>query len=305
MGRIQTGSLDEIRVRGMQALHVGMERLCDVFGPRRPARGGPVSAAALRFNRDVVFPAGAGGDPAVIAGAIARLDPQYCARLTLLSDAAEHGVVTLLGHPSLSVGNPPRWHREAISGTEAPLRHWSRIDPLDTAVVGDHKLLWELNRHQYLLAPALCWLLDQEQRRFDLIQSHLDSWLAENPPRIGVNWVSSLELSYRAITWCWLLWMLRDAPWRPELRQRLTASLEAHARQVERYLSTYFSPNTHLTGEALGLFYVGTVLCGSRHAHRWRARGAAILESMLARQVYPDGVYFEQASQYQRYTAEI
>jgi len=87
--------------------------------------------------------------------------------------------------------------------------------------------------------------------------------------------------------------------------ERLSASLEAHARHIERYLSTYFSPNTHLTGEALGLFYVGTLLRHSQRAHRWRASGAAILESALERQVHADGVYFEQASQYQRYTAEI
>jgi len=302
--RIRVRSLDELRVRGVQALHARLERLWDRFlPPHLPARG--TLATELVFDRGGAFPAGAGIAPAVIASAIARLDPETRARFTQQSDAVERGIVTLLGHEPLSVGNPPRWHREAISGTEAPRRHWSRIGHLDTAVVGDHKVLWELNRHQYLLAPAFCWLLDRETRRFDLIQSHLESWLADNPPRQGVNWVSSLEVAYRAIAWCWLLWMLREAPWRPDLRMRLLRSLEAHARKVERYLSTYFSPNTHLTGEALGLFYLGTVLPHSPHAQRWRNKGAAILESAIQRQVYPDGVYFEQASQYHRYTAEI
>jgi len=302
--RIRGRSLDELRVRGVQALHARLERLWGRFlPPHLLARGMP--ATELVFDRGVAFPAGAGIAPGVIARAIARLDPETRARFTEQSDQAERGIVTLLGYGPLWVGNPPNWHREAISGTEAPRRHWSRIDHLDTAVVGDHKLLWELNRHQYLLATAFCWLLDQETRRFDLIQSHLESWLADNPPRHGVNWVSSLEIAYRAISWCWLLWMLREAPWRPDLRTRLTRSLEAHARKVERYLSTYFSPNTHLTGEALGLFYVGTVLPHSPHAQRWRKKGSAILESAIHRQVYPDGVYFEQASQYHRYTAEI
>jgi len=43
----------------------------------------------------------------------------------------------------------------------------------------------------------------------------------------------------------------------------------------------------------------------SPHALRWRTKGAAILEAEIGRQVYADGVYFEQATQYQRYTAEI
>jgi hypothetical protein len=47
------------------------------------------------------------------------------------------------------------------------------------------------------------------------------------------------------------------------------------------------------------------VLPASSHARRWREKGAAILEAALGRQVYADGVYFEQATQYHRYTAEI
>jgi Heparinase II/III-like protein/Heparinase II/III N-terminus len=305
--RIRRRSLDELRVRGTQALHVCLERLCELF-PSLPA--GRKALARSRRSLDgrissLAAIGNAGIDPQVIARAIARLDPQLAARFAGDSDASERGWVRLLGHGLLWVGNPPRWHREAVSAVEAPRRHWSRIDHLDTAVVGDHKVLWELNRHQYLLAPAFCWLLGGEARRFALIESHLESWLADNPPRHGVNWVSSLELSMRAIAWCWLLWMLREAPWRGDLRCRLALSLEAHALHIERYLSTYYSPNTHLTGEALGLFYVGTLLPHSPHAQRWRRRGARILESEIERQVYADGVYFEQAAQYQRYTAEI
>jgi len=297
-------SLDELRVRGMQALHARMERLWDGLSTRLPRRAPQPSAEPLGAP-GAPFLAGVGVDPGAIARAVAQRDPDTRARLTEQSDALEQGRVTLLGYDDLQVGNPPSWHREAMSGIEAPRCHWSCIDHLDAAVVGDHKLLWELNRHQYLLAPAFSWLLEQETSRLDLVQSHLESWLADNPPYRGVNWVSSLEVAYRAIVWCWLLWMLREAPWKPELRSRLAASLEAHARHIERYLSTYFSPNTHLTGEALGLFYVGTVLAGSQRAQRWRAKGAAILESAIKRQVYADGVYFEHATQYQRYTAEI
>jgi hypothetical protein len=302
--RLPGMSFDELRVRAVQALRARIERVSDRFSAPRSAEARALGTQ-FAVSRGLGFLTDIESDPALIARAVVRLDPEVRAAFTRQSDDAQQGVVALLGHEPLYVGRPPRWHREASSGTEAPRRHWSRIDHLDTALVGDHKLLWELNRHQYLLAPAFCWLLDRDARRFELIQGHLESWLAENPPRQGVNWVSSLEVAYRAIAWCWLLWMLREAPWRPELRMRLLRSLEAHARHIERYLSTYFSPNTHLTGEALGLFYVGTVLSQSPHSGRWRARSAAILESALEHQVYPDGVYFEQASQYHRYTAEI
>lgn len=244
------------------------------------------------------------GGPEAIARAIAMSDPAWALSVRALFRDLKQGRASLLGYRDLHIGDPPRWNRDPVSGREAPRRHWSRINHLDTSRVGDHKILWEVNRHQYLFAPAMCWLLDREPQALDLVSRHLDSWLAENPPGMGVNWVSSLEIAYRAITWCWLLWLLRDALGR-DLQAKLTISLEAHGRHVERYLSTYSSPNTHLTGEALGLFYLGTVLHGSRYASRWRGKGAAILERWLDIHVLPDGVYFEQASQYHRYTAEI
>ncbi|HEX8336794.1 MAG TPA: alginate lyase family protein, partial [Pyrinomonadaceae bacterium] len=42
-----------------------------------------------------------------------------------------------------------------------------------------------------------------------------------------------------------------------------------------------------------------------RRAARWREAGRGILLEQLTRQVRPDGVYFEQASYYQRYTADF
>ncbi|MDQ3258240.1 MAG: heparinase II/III family protein, partial [Acidobacteriota bacterium] len=74
---------------------------------------------------------------------------------------------------------------------------------------------------------------------------------------------------------------------------------------LETYLSTYFSPNTHLTGEALGLYYLGTLLPEFRAAARWRATGRRILLAQLERHVRPDGVYFEQSSYYHRYTTDF
>jgi hypothetical protein len=294
-------SLNELRVRGLQALSARLERVVATRGDTEP----PAHLLAVPLSPERWFAAFRPNGADAIAGALAQADPQTVERLRELSDGLEHGVMPLLGYDSLAVGHPPHWHTEAASGRQAPRRHWSRIDHLDVGLVGDHKILWELNRHQYLLAPAYCWLLDREPRRFALIEAHLDSWLRANPRGEGINWVSSLEIAYRAISWCWLLWMLPESAWTAQLRARLLAALADHATHIERYLSTYFSPNTHLTGEALGLFYIGSVLPRSRATERWCAKGARILEACLERQIHSDGVYFEQSTQYQRYTIEI
>ena len=91
----------------------------------------------------------------------------------------------------------------------------------------------------------------------------------------------------------------------PDLRARARKFLFLHGRHVERYLSTYFSPNTHLTGEALGLVYLAEAFPEWKCAPRWRATGTRVLAGALGWHVRADGVYFEQATYYHRYTADI
>jgi len=82
-------------------------------------------------------------------------------------------------------------------------------------------------------------------------------------------------------------------------------ALYLQGRHIETYLSSYSSPNTHLTGEALGLYYLGTCLPELKCAERWRNIGRSILRQQLETHVRPDGVYFEQSTWYHRYTADF
>jgi len=220
--------------------------------------------------------------------------------------AAERGDISLFGYGVMPLGERPDWQRDPISGLRAPQRHWSTIPYLNRDVVGDHKVVWEINRHQYFVTLGQAFAYSQDDRWPRAFVRMFDAWLEDNPPTIGMNWCSSLEVSYRAISWIWALQLMRESS---ELdaafRARARVSLEAHGRHLERYLSTYFSPNTHLTGEALGLCYIGTQCPELPRARHWAKLGASILEQELDRQVLSDGVYFEQATQYHRYTIDI
>lgn len=216
------------------------------------------------------------------------------------------GRFALLGYRDLSFGDPIDWHLDPISGRRAPFRHWSRIDFLDPDVAGDHKVIWELNRHQWLVRLGLAYRLSGDERYAKAFAEYSRQWLAANPIGMGINWASSLEVAFRIIAWSWALVLFRDAQaLDATLFARMLGCIVAHATRVERHLSWYFSPNTHLTGEALGLVYAGVTFPELRSAGRWRELGTRILIGELERQVHSDGVYFEQATCYQRYTAEI
>jgi hypothetical protein len=321
--KLKGRSLTELRVRGRQAAAC----LAEQYGLSSQARI-PADAAFFRLL-----------DPALTGGrrvSAAELLEQFRARPAanffavfdapgetrailqsrfggrareLLVERAERivaGRFDLLGLRDLDFGNPIDWRLEPVSGKRSPLAHWSRIDYLNAEVAGDKKITWELNRQQYFQVLGRAYWHTGDERYAETFARHLDEWMQANPPKLGINWASSLEVAFRAISWLWSLRFFKDsAHLTPALYLRAIKFLHAHARHLETYLSTYFSPNTHLTGEALGLYYLGTQLPEFRAAARWRETGASILLRQLERHVRPDGVYFEQSSYYHRYTTDF
>lgn len=232
--------------------------------------------------------------------------PGAKAQVIAAADAICRKHFDLLGYQGLYFGDPVDWHLDPISGRRAPRVHWSQLNILDPVSGGDPKVVWELNRHQWLVRLGQAYRLTKDERYAEAFVTYVGEWMQANPPGIGVNWASSLEVALRLISWCWALFLfLRANTLSPRMFLDLLEGIWTHASHVERYLSYFFAPNTHLTGEALGLFYAGVAFPELRRAAHWRELGARILIEQITRQVLPDGVYFEQTTCYQRYTVEI
>ncbi|HWS87152.1 MAG TPA: alginate lyase family protein [Pyrinomonadaceae bacterium] len=315
--KLKGRGLDELRVRGAQALAARAERLG--VGARLPsdeelsrlllkAPHGPERADAesllAHFRRAPRAFFKAFADPeATRAELRRRFDATV---VTERAERAAAGRFDLLGHKDLSFGEPLDWNFEPVAGKRSPMIHWSGFVELDAETAGDKKIIWELNRHQHFLALGRAYWHTGDEAHARAFAAHLASWMEQHPPKLGVNWMSSLEVAFRSISWLWALHFFKDSPHlTPELYARALKYLYLNGRHLETYLSTYYSPNTHLTGEALGLYYLGACLPELRRAARWRETGRRVLVGELARQVRPDGVYFEQASYYQRYTADF
>jgi hypothetical protein len=89
------------------------------------------------------------------------------------------------------------------------------------------------------------------------------------------------------------------------LRERFLTALYRHGRHLFENLSIYFSPNTHLLGEAVALHALGTLFPALPEASRWRERGAEVVEEQASFQVKPDGSHFEQSSYYHVYALDL
>jgi heparinase II/III-like protein len=216
----------------------------------------------------------------------------------------------VLGYKDLAWGangTVPDWHLDPVHRRRAPLQFWADVPYLDSAI-GDHKIIWELNRHQHWLQLGRAlWLTDEQRYRKGVI-AELESWLAANPPLVGINWASMLEIGFRAISWVWALHFLladvdtdAEATWLVDM----LVALDRQLGHVEHNLSRYFSPNTHLTGEALALYVVGVAVPELAASSRWAEIGRTILVEEIGRQIQADGGHAERSTHYQRYTLDF
>jgi hypothetical protein len=222
------------------------------------------------------------------------------------ADRMIDGKFDLLGYLNLDFGAPIDWHYEPVAGKNSPLKHWKQFDELDSSETGDKKVIWEINRQQHFFTLGVAYWLTGDERYAKVFAEHLESWMQQNPPGMGVNWLSSMEVAFRAISWIWAFNFFKNSKsFTPELFQKALKFLFLHGKHIEKYLSTFYSPNTHLTGEALGLYYLGTQLPFLSRAKHWCKMGEEILFAELDRQFLPDGVYFEQSTWYQRYTTDF
>jgi hypothetical protein len=224
------------------------------------------------------------------------------------ADEICHHRFRLLGYADLDYGREKEidWHLDAVHDKCTPLIPWYKINFLDFNLAGDHKVTWELNRHQHLVTLAKAWLLARDERYAKESIAQWYSWQRANPYPLGVNWASSLEVAFRSLSWLWMRHLLADCPALPaSFGKDLQSALALNGRHIERYLSTYFSPNTHLLGEAVALFFLGTLCPQLSRAYRWKQRGWKIVRQEAQRQVLPDGVYFEQSLYYHVYALDF
>lgn len=212
----------------------------------------------------------------------------------------------LLGYHGVDYGEEIDWHLDAVHGKQAPRLPWFRISYLDFEQVGDSKITWELSRHQHLVTLAKAYRLTGNTGYVSELVQQWYHWQKHNPYGIGINWSSSLEIALRSLSWIWILQLLSNCSTVPqEFPADVGRALIVNANHIERFLSTYFSPNTHLLGEGVGLFFVGVLAHGATQARHWRELGWQIVLQEAKRQVQPDGMHFEQSVYYHVYALDF
>jgi hypothetical protein len=222
------------------------------------------------------------------------------------ADTILDGQMPLLDWPPVDFSSDDRWWRDPILQKVAPDRFYARVAYLDAEQVGDSKYVWEPNRFAWSLWLGLAHQLTADQRYADSFAELTRDWFVKNPYPRGVNYCSALEIALRAYAWVWAadLFAARlstDA----DLLSQLLAGIWTSCRHIEENLSHYFSPNTHLIGEAFGLYACGSALPEFRESERWRRVGTKILKEQARCQFFADGTHRELSSGYHLYATDF
>jgi Heparinase II/III-like protein/Heparinase II/III N-terminus len=211
----------------------------------------------------------------------------------------------LLGYKNLDFGDEIDWHLDPVHGKRSLHRLFYKIRYLDFNEAGDSKITWELNRHQHFVTLAKAYRITGKPKFAEEISRQWHDWQAKNPYPVGINWASSLEAAFRSLAWLWTYHLLEGTAGLIDSREEWLCGLALHGRHLERYLSTYFSPNTHLLGEGVGLFFIGVLCPEIDGAERWKRLGWKIILRESERQILCDGFHFERSTYYHVYALDF
>ena len=216
------------------------------------------------------------------------------------ADRVLSGEWPFFSHLWSRVGFPPDWQLNALDGTRVKdRRHWSRIDH---ARIHDVKFVWEPSRFSpvYLLVRAYC--AGQDERYAEAFWKLVEDWAENNPPNLGVNWISGQEAAFRVMAWCFGLYgFFSSTASTPQRVMRLVRMIEKHGERIDGFIEYALSQrNNHGISEATALFAIGILFPQLHRAKEWSITGRNSIVEQLRQQVYEDGSYIQHSFNYQR-----
>jgi len=210
------------------------------------------------------------------------------------ADKILQGIYTLFGGPDQKINLSPI----------PPLPDWTDYETGKAGrEIDDIKLIWEGARFCWAVNLAQACQLTGDDRYSEKFWQLLETFLENNPPYNGPNWVSAQESAIRIITVCFAMSVFSSAPGFSETRKkRVLEFLIQNANRIPLTLPySKAQNNNHLLLEGAGLYTAGMILNGFPESNRWRTQGWQIFHSALQDQIAPNGEYCQHSINYHRF----
>jgi hypothetical protein len=238
-----------------------------------------------------------------------HLDSKAKGSLLKAADDLLAGRLQIFGREVALPRESADWFRDPDTGILAPSDVYSfDIEARDPGIIGNHKFLFEPSRLQHVQLLAAAYFTSGRDDYAALAAQQLQSWWRANPFLVGVHWTSGIEVGLRLVSFAWARRLLVGWPGSRDCFEGSALARDQiyrHQQYLSELRSHGSSANNHLLAEMLGLYVGGSAFPWFAESPAWSSAAAQALEAEARRQVFPDGVSREQASDYHAFVLEI
>ncbi|HBY01054.1 MAG TPA: hypothetical protein DEG92_00650, partial [Rikenellaceae bacterium] len=180
----------------------------------------------------------------------------------------------------------------------------------------DIKVPWELARMQHLPLLAKAYSFAQKQLNgfsdpevyIKELQNQILDFIATNPPRWGVNWASTMDVSIRIINWllAYDLFTAFGAKFDDSFSKIFFNSVYEHGNHISNHLEWHPKyRNNHYLSNIVGLLFVAAYLPSTKKTNSWLIFSTKELINEIKLQFHEDGSNFEASTCYHRLSSEF
>jgi len=243
--------------------------------------------------------------PAYYRPDVSLCSPRASEVIVNIADTICAGQFPFLGYGTPTLGFPPRWNVDFVSGMDWPLVPAEKIS-IVRHDGSDVKVPWELSRLQHLPILGKAHLLTGRELYRTAAKDLVADWIEQNPVGVGVNWTGPMEAALRAMSICFLVNLL--GPARVKERdwfRKVEASLREHLLYVESHIEfSHLYRGNHYLANIVGLLCLSVFLEGPGMEAR-RASYASRIQHEMLLQVYEDGGNCEASTGYHVLVAQL
>ncbi|WP_187620317.1 heparinase II/III family protein [Selenomonas ruminis] len=203
---------------------------------------------------------------------------------------------------------PIDWQLDFKSGYRWSERTWYMDIPIGHKAGVDVKVPWELARMQHLPQLAIAYAYDRNDRYWQEYCDEILDFIAQNPPRFGVNWRCTMDVGIRIANWllAYDIFVGQGVKFSEDFEQVLARSVYDHAYHIVHNLE--YSPQlttNHYLSDIAGLLFATAHLENTTEISKWLAFSQREIISEMKREFHGDGSNFEASTSYHCLSTEL
>jgi len=222
------------------------------------------------------------------------------------SDTEINNTFSVFGSAPIKLSLPLPWHEDVKTGGRWELRYYTRVRLHERQKHSDIKVPWEISRFHFAAWLGRVYWISGNEAHASKFAEMVEDWIRANPFPYGVNWMTSMEVAFRAINWAFgCAYFVNSKSFSQGLQDSILLYLYLHGAFIEFNLEFALRNHNHLLSDATGLFVLGLFFQDTKRGRKWLRLGKRLLEEEIRNQVRPDGVDYEQSIAYHRLVTEL